>query len=89
MKRKEKNIAACLKTVRGILAVIEKTMETACKAYADAFAVVSSRLSCSKFKQTVYEFRDAAKQYANGKRNNAISVIVSVISGMADPRLED
>ncbi|WP_232535994.1 hypothetical protein, partial [Borrelia sp. A-FGy1] len=71
-----------LKKVRNVLPVIEKTMETASKAYADAFAIIASRLSSSEFRQAVSEFNDAAKQYANGKGDNAVSVIVGPISSM-------
>ncbi|WP_182117975.1 hypothetical protein, partial [Borrelia sp. A-FGy1] len=65
-EKRKKNIA-CLKTVRKLLTVIKKTTKTACLSYADAFAVLASGLSCSKFRQAVFKFSNAAKKYTNGK----------------------
>ncbi|WP_418905311.1 hypothetical protein QIA30_06260 (plasmid) [Borreliella turdi] len=86
---KEKNIDH-LKTIRGILPIITKTIETACLSYADAFVAVTSSLSCNEFKQAINEFYIAAKQYANGnKGDNAVDVIVGPISGMTYSGFED
>ncbi|WP_232535986.1 hypothetical protein [Borrelia sp. A-FGy1] len=88
-KEKKKGNVDLLKTVSNVLAVIEKTIETASLAYADAFAIVSDSLSCINFKQAFSEFREAAKRYANGKGDNAADVIVGPILGMSHPGLED
>ncbi|QMU99879.1 hypothetical protein F0310_05580 (plasmid) [Borrelia sp. A-FGy1] len=92
-RREEKNESVDnLKTVRSILAVIKKTTETACLAYAytyDFVVIVTSSLSSSKFRQAASKFNEVAKKYANGKGDNAASVIVGVISGIAYHGFED
>ncbi|QMU99854.1 hypothetical protein F0310_05415 (plasmid) [Borrelia sp. A-FGy1] len=57
--------------------------------YANAFTVLASSLSCSKFRQAAYEFSKAAKGYANGKGDHATSVIVASISSITSPRFEE
>ncbi|WP_050581620.1 hypothetical protein [Borreliella garinii] len=88
-EKKEKSVDH-LKTVRGVLPVIKKTIETACLSYVDAFVALISSLSCNEFKQAINEFNAAAKQYANGdKGDNAVDVIVGPISGMTYIEFED
>ncbi|WP_210379584.1 hypothetical protein [Borreliella garinii] len=92
-EKKEKNLAN-LKIIKSVLPIIKKTIEEASLAYADAFAFVTASLSCGKgseeFKEAVKGFNDAAKQYTNGnKGDNAVSVIVGAISGMAYSGFED
>ncbi|QMU99852.1 hypothetical protein F0310_05420 (plasmid) [Borrelia sp. A-FGy1] len=87
-EKKKKNIDH-LKTIRRVLTVIEKTIETASLAYADAFAIVSDSLSCSKFRQAICKFSKAAKEYANGnKGDHAVDVIVGAIAGMSHASFE-
>ncbi|PRQ97394.1 hypothetical protein CV681_05995 [Borreliella burgdorferi] len=87
--KKKRNIDN-LKIVRDVLLIIKKTIEKASRSYADAFAIATSSLSCSEFKQAVKEFNDAAKQYANGnKGDNAVNVIVGTISSMTYVKFKD
>ncbi|XOU12876.1 hypothetical protein QIA01_04930 (plasmid) [Borreliella americana] len=73
-----------LKKVSNILSISEKTIETASVAYANAFAVIASRLSSAKFITAVNEFKDAAEKYANGnKGDHAVDVVVGAIAGIA------
>lgn len=72
-----------LRTVIGVLPVIKKTTETACLACADAFVAVAASLSCSEFSQAAEDFSAAAKEYANGKGNNDVDVIVGAIYSIA------
>ncbi|MCD2332637.1 hypothetical protein [Borreliella americana] len=88
-EEKKENVDS-LKTVADVLPVIKKTIETACLFYADAFAVVTSSLSCNEFRQAINEFNAAAKEYANGdKGDNAVDVIVGPIASMAYSGSED
>ncbi|WP_232535952.1 hypothetical protein [Borrelia sp. A-FGy1] len=64
-------------------------MEIASITYANAFAIIASRLSSSEFRQAVFEFNAVAKEYANGKGDNAASVIVGPISSMTYVTFED
>ncbi|MCD2383394.1 hypothetical protein LRB48_02925 [Borreliella burgdorferi] len=87
--KKKRNIDN-LKIVRDVLLIIKKTIEKASRSYADAFAIATSSLSCSEFKQAVKEFNDTAKQYANGnKGDNAVNVIVGTISSMTYVKFKD
>ncbi|MCD2332691.1 hypothetical protein [Borreliella americana] len=82
-EKKKKNLDN-LKTVKDVLSVSEKTIETASVAYANAFAVIASGLSSAEFITAVNEFKEAAEKYANGnKGDHAIDVIVGAITGIA------
>ncbi len=73
-----------LKKVNNILSISEKTIETASVAYANAFAVIVSRLSSAEFITAVNEFKDATEKYANGnKGDHAVDVVVGAIAGIA------
>lgn len=53
-------------------------------AYANAFAVIVSRLSSAEFITAVNEFKDATEKYANGnKGDHAVDVVVGAIAGIA------
>ncbi|WP_421114435.1 hypothetical protein QIA00_04920 (plasmid) [Borreliella americana] len=83
-ENKKKENVDRLKIVKSVLPIIKNNIETACLAYADTFVAVTANLSCSEFKKSIKEFNEAAKKYANGdKGDNAVSVIVGAISGMA------
>ncbi|MCD2332853.1 hypothetical protein [Borreliella americana] len=83
-ENKKKENVDRLKIVKSVLPIIKNNVETACLAYADTFVTVTANLSCSEFKKAIKEFNEAAKKYANGdKGDNAVSVIVGAISGMA------
>ncbi|WP_031478378.1 hypothetical protein [Borreliella garinii] len=82
-EKKKRNLDN-LKTVKDVLTVSKKTIESASVAYANAFAVMTSSLSSAEFKKAVNEFKDAAEKYANGDRgDHAVDVIVGAITGMA------
>ncbi|MCD2382586.1 hypothetical protein [Borreliella americana] len=82
-EKKKRNLDN-LKTVKDVLAVSKKTIESASVAYANAFAVLASSLSSDEFKKAVNEFKDAAEKYANGdKGDHAVDVVVGAIAGMA------
>lgn len=68
--------------------LLKKTTETACLACAGVFVAVAVSLSCIEFSQDAEDFSAAAKEYANGKRNNDVDVIVGAISSMAHDEFE-
>lgn len=51
-------------------------------------AIKLSVLSCSEFSQAAEDVSAAAKEYANGKGNNDVDVIVGAISSMAYDEFE-
>ncbi|WP_236840923.1 hypothetical protein [Borreliella turdi] len=71
-----------LKNVRNLLPVIKKTIEIASIAYANAYASLTSCVSSIEFKQAVKDFSVAANQYANGKGDHAVDVIVGAITSI-------
>ncbi|WP_418906498.1 hypothetical protein QIA30_05385 (plasmid) [Borreliella turdi] len=80
-KKKKENIVH-LKNVRNFLPVIKKTIEVASIAYANAYASIADSLSSMEFKKAIKDFSVAANQYANGKGDHAVDVIVGAITSI-------
>ncbi|WP_235633189.1 hypothetical protein [Borreliella mayonii] len=83
-EKKKRNLDN-LKTVKDVLTVSRKTIESASVAYANTFAVMASRLSSAEFKKAVNEFKDTAvEKYANGDRETTLLMLLwASITGMA------
>nr|WKT13926.1 hypothetical protein LKV13_04750 [Borrelia sp. BU AG58] len=77
-EKKTRNVEY-LKKVRAVGPAMLKAMELAAFAYADAFALLVSGMSSSRFKEAVDEFNRAARKYAGANEGNEFNVIVYAI----------